>query len=264
MTTPTIHRFPIALRELEVVAIRDVSPRMRRVTLAGEQLGAFRAGGQDLPELESLGPSDHVKLLFPDPATGILSLPEQGDGRLFWPENPPAISREYTPRSYRRGEGRLDLEFVLHGHGVAGLWAEQVQIGQRLHVAGPRASKVRAPAQRYVLIGDESALPALANWLESLPDGPQVTAHVLVGDDSARIDLPAPKGAQIHWHPHDTADLQALVRLAGDLSDADGLYLWAAGERAAIGVLREHLATLDLSPDSYDLSSYWTLDPADQ
>lgn len=258
MTAPIIHRFPIVLREIEVSAISDLSPRLRRISFGGAQLGAFRAGGFDLPALESLGPSDHVKLLFPDPATGRLSLPEQGDGRLFWPENPPAISREYTPRRYQGGSGRLDLEFVLHGHGVAGLWAEQAQLGQRLHIAGPRASRLMPVAAEYLLIGDETALPAIANWLDALPADARVAAHIFA-EGAARIDLVAPAGARIHWHAHDPADPAALLRVAMAAAPRTDGYLWAAGERGAITLLRDYVAERGLPPDNVHLSNYWTM-----
>ncbi len=125
MSAPEKRRFPITLRALQVTAITDLSPRLRRITLTGPQLAAFEQDGRQHPAFESLGPDDHVKLFLPDPATGALSLPVQGEGRLHWPEDPPALSREYTPRGFDPAAGALHFDFVLHGHGVAGTWAAQ-------------------------------------------------------------------------------------------------------------------------------------------
>ena len=254
MTAPETRRFPITLRELQVVGIEDLTPRMRRITLAGPQLGPFEADGRSFPGFESLGPDDHIKLFFPDPATGDLSLPRQGEGRLHWPQDPPAISREYTPRGFDPASGRLVLDFVLHGHGVAGTWAARAVVGQRIHLGGPRASMLLPDAARYLLIGDETALPAIANWLEMLPATAQVAAHVLIGAEEAKIPLPRP----VEWHAYDDADADAMAALIRDAGVASDTYVWAGGERAAIAALRAHLGGLGHPADLTDLSNYWT------
>ena len=76
-------------------------------------------------------------------------------------------------------------------------------------------------ADRYLLIGDETALPAIANWLEMLPDDAAVTAHILIEAPEAQIDLRAPKAAQIHWHAYDAQDAQAMTRLIAAIPDPD-------------------------------------------
>lgn len=254
MTAPETRRFPITLRELQVVEIEDLNPRMRRITLAGPQLAPFEAEGRSFPRFESPGPDDHVKLFFPDPETGMLSLPRQGEGRLHWPQDPPAISREYTPRGFDPCAGRLVLDFVLHGHGVAGTWAAKAVLGQRIHLGGPRASMLLPDAARYLLIGDETALPAIANWLEMLPETAQVAAHVLIGAPEAKIPLVRPA----EWHGYDDADADAMAALIRDAGVTPDTYVWAAGERAAIAALRAHLNGLGHSADLTDLSNYWT------
>lgn len=258
MTKPEIRRFPVTLREIEVTEIRDLSPRMRRVVFGGPQLLPFEADGRQHPAFESLGPDDHVKLFFPDPTTGRLSLPQQGDGRLHWPEDPPAISREYTPRGYRPGSGRLDLDFVLHGHGVAGAWAEQAKIGDRLHIGGPRGSMLMPVAAEYLLMGDETALPAIANWLEMMPDAARGFVHVLIDAPEARIDLEAPDGVAVQWHHRDPADSHVLARLAADAAPGKDSFVWAGAERAAITALRAELDGQGFDPGQCKLSNYWT------
>ena len=116
-------------------------------------------------------------------------------------------------------------------------------------------------ADRYLLIGDETALPAIANWLEMLPDDAAVTAHILIEAPEARIALRAPKAARIHWHAYDAADAQAMTRLI-PTAPPRGTYIWAGGERAAITALRAHLDGADLDPHQVDLSNYWTLGEA--
>ncbi len=112
---PTTLRLPIVLRELDVVAVSDVSPKMRRITLAGPQLGRFSKDGFALPEFRSEGPDDHVKLLLPHPETGELVLPRQADGVLDWNVAGKPVGRSYTPRAYDPQSGVLHIDFVLHG-----------------------------------------------------------------------------------------------------------------------------------------------------
>ncbi|WBU52676.1 siderophore-interacting protein [Paracoccus sp. SCSIO 75233] len=262
MPAPEIRRFPITLRELQVVAVRDLSPRMRRITLGGPQLGAFELDGQSYPAFESPGPDPHVKIFLPDPDTGETVLPTRGDGRLHWPDDPPATAREYTPRGFVVGAETLDIDFVLHGHGAAGLWAAQAAPGQVLHIGGPRAARLLPEAAGFLLFGDESALPAIANWLEQLPSDAKVTAHILIEAEEARLDLRAPDAAHIHWHSYDPADPQTMARLVDDADIPRDHYVWAGGERGAIAALREVLDGRDLDPDHVRLSNYWTLGQA--
>ena len=258
MTKPEFRRFSITLRALEVIAIRDLSPRMRRISLAGSQLGCFTRDGIDFPAFESPGPDDHVKLFLPDPASGILSLPVQGDGRLHWPENPPVISREYTPRGFDPAEGRLDLDFVLHGHGVAGAWAARARIGDRLHLGGPRASMVVPKADRYLLLGDETAIPAIANWLEMLPAEADATAHILIAHESARIPLASEAAVAVNWHLAEAAHTDALATLAAAEPISPSSFVWAGAERGTIARLRETLERSGVAEHQMRLSNYWT------
>src|SRR5690606_27464486 len=121
----------------------------------GDELGAFTSNGFAVPRFRSEGPDDHVKILLPDPKTGVLNLPRQLEGTLDWSTGRPT-GRSYTPRAYRDGDSELSLDFVLHGHGPAGNWAADARPGDILHIAGPKSSLlVPERAEWYVLAGDE-------------------------------------------------------------------------------------------------------------
>ncbi len=261
MTAPTILKLPVALRKLTVVAVTELSPQMRRITLAGEQLGAFEAAGAIQPAMRCFGPDDHVRLFFPDPVTGQTTLPKQGDGRLHWPQDPPAISRIYTPRAFDPARGELVLDFVLHGHGIAGQWAAHARVGEHVHLAGPKSSMPIPIAGRYLLLGDETAIPAIANWLEMLPPQAAVRAHILISSPAARLDGMARPDA-VEWHDYEPTDTGAFRRLADQL-DTD-CFVWAAGERAGMTALQDHLSAIGHPKDMTDLTNYWTLGAADQ
>lgn len=253
-----MHRLPIVLRELEVVAIRDLAPRMRRITLAGAELGPFCNEAGEQPAFQSLGPDDHIKIFLPDPETGELSLPRQGPGRLFWPQNPPAVSREYTPRAYRAGAGRLDLDFMLHGHGPAGVWAADVAVGDRICIAGPKASMVMPEAEAHVLFGDETAIPAMANWIQT--SAPEQRLHVFAYSDDPDLKrlLPQRNNAHVQWLPQMLADDAAYGALIDALGYGDRAFYWGAGERSGVDALRLALKARDFATEICDTCAYWT------
>ncbi len=156
----TIHRVmhEIKRRRLEVLRVVDLTPRMRRITLGGPELAGF----------VSLGTDDHVKLLFPQNAEQAAALENLvlGAGK---DNGPLPEMRDYTPRRYDLNTLELDIDFVLHGDGPASTWAAQAQPGQFLHIGGPRGSMIVPDIfDSYLLIGDETALPAIARRLEGL------------------------------------------------------------------------------------------------
>lgn len=257
---PTTIRLPIVLRALEVVGVTDISPKMRRVTLAGPQLQSFSKDGFDLPAFRSEGPDDHVKLLLPNPKTGDLYLPKQAEGVLDWSGEGRPTGRSYTPRAYDPASGRLQIDFVLHGHGPAGLWAANAKIGDTLHMAGPKSSLlIPVEADWFVLAGDETALPAIANWLEALPTKARVAAFIQVSDASARIPIKAPKGAIIEWIVDPSLRSETLTEALRRFAwwDGDG-FVWAASERESAKLLRKYLIE-ERGHDrrALDVVAYW-------
>ncbi|EHK81647.1 Siderophore-interacting protein [Rhodococcus pyridinivorans AK37] len=99
-TPPTRVSLPIVLRRLTVLRAVDVTPRMRRITLGGEQLGAFRSGDYDAPAFTTEGADDYVKIFLPEPGSETPALPEQHDGHLHWPRKPAPVARAYTVRRF--------------------------------------------------------------------------------------------------------------------------------------------------------------------
>ena len=145
-------RHETKFRRLTVQQVESLTPTMRRITV----------GGEDLIGFASLGFDDHVKLVFPEP-----------DGALRHPsEETKPVMRDYTPRRFEREEGRLVLDFFIHESGPATQWAISARPGQSLGVGGPRGSFIiPTDMDWHLLIGDESALPAIGRRLEELPTG---------------------------------------------------------------------------------------------
>ena len=203
MNTPVIHRVTheVKRRRLDVLRVVDITPRMRRITLGGPELAGF----------VSLGSDDHIKLMFAQNAAEQAALQSptfniKGDG-------PQPAMRDYTPRRFDLSLGELDIDFVLHGDGPASTWAEQAQVGQQLYIGGPRGSMIVPDIfDSYLLIGDETALPAIARRLEELPAGRRVLAVIEIADAAEQQALQSAAEVDVIWVLRGQADLLDTVR----------------------------------------------------
>ena len=243
-------RHELKFRTLTVVSVRDLTPTMRRIVLEGEDLDGF----------SSLGFDDHVKL-FPVAPGQALTLPTVGpDGPVF-PE-PRPVARDYTPRAFDAANRRLTVDFVTGHGGPATEWAEAATPGAVVGVGGPRGSFIVPTAfADHLLIGDETALPAIARRLEELPAG--VRAHVVIETDGAASRLPLSSAAELSvtW-----VDRKALARsealaeameaalTAVDRSDA---YVWIAAESAVAKALRTQALAMGFNPKTMKAAGYW-------
>lgn len=255
----TVVTFPIVLRELTVLRVADVTPGMRRITLGGEQLGAFRRDGLDLPALRTEGFDDHVKFFFPAEGEDRPVLPRQRVGGLEWPRDRRPIARDYTPRRYDPDAGEIDFDFVLHAGGVAAAWAARARPGMPAWIAGPKMSLGHPEGvDRLLILGDETALPAIGRWLEEMPEGTRADVFVEVSDRAHRQDLPTKADATITWLLRDGA-ASPLERAVRELEWPPGrVFVWAAGEAGALKGIRRHLvADRGVPRELLDFTGYW-------
>lgn len=254
---------PIALRELEVARIEDVTPGMRRVTLAGDQLGAFTADGFELHEFASTGFDDQLRLFFAYPGESEPVLPRQADGHLDYPKEPRALSKVYTVRRYDPLTRELIVDFVKHGIGVATTWAERAEPGDRIHIGGPASSQgMPTGFDWWLVVGDDTALPAIARLLEEAPEDAQAQVFIEIADDAHRQELRELAGVEVTWlsrqgaAPATTTHLLDAVR-ATDWWDGD-VFAWLAGEQGVVRDLRRHLIDeRGLNKTAIDFTGYW-------
>ena len=247
MSTPVIHRVSheIKRRRLEVLRVVDITPRMRRITLGGEQLAGFA----------SLGSDDHIKLLFAQNAAEQAAL--ESPTFSVKGEGPQPAMRDYTPRRIDLGSGELDIDFVLHGDGPASTWAEQAKPGQHLHIAGPRGSMIVPDIfDSYLLVGDETALPAIARRLEELPAGRKVLAVIEIADEHEQQALDSAADVEVIWVVRGRDDLLGAVR---ELQVPQGsLYAWVATEtKLSRQVRRVLLDEHKLNDEFVKAVGYW-------
>ncbi|MFC6885984.1 MULTISPECIES: siderophore-interacting protein [Actinomadura] len=224
------------LRVLTVLRAERITPLMRRITLGG-------------PELEGFGTGPNIKILVPPPGDPDPQWPVLGpDGRKVWP---PAgrrpVMRTYTARRYDPDAGELDVDFVLHGdHGPASRWAAAARPGDVLGVAGPGGREI-GRADRYLVAGDHTALPAIAKIVEGLPD--DARGHVLVevpGPDEAQ-DLKPPPGVELTWLFRRGAEAGTTTLLCDAVLDVpwpdggESVFAWIAGESSAVRAIRTYV-----------------------
>lgn len=247
---------PLVPRLLHVAGIEALTPSMRRMTLAG------LAPEAPFP-FTPMAASDHVKLVFPEAETGQIHLPTVVDDRLAMPEGRPRpIFRDYTVRAHDGGAGTLDIDFVLHQHGPAGLWAIGAQLGDTLGVLGPRGSHIYpSDFDQYLIAGDETAVPAMARWLEELPPGAQATVLVSVASLAEQPALPHRVGTSVTFLDRSVHGAGVLAQAFASVVPVPGrLFVWAAGEAGSLKPIRRHVReVLQLPPAHVDIDGYWKL-----
>lgn len=258
----TVH--PLTLREVEVVQVADLTPGMRRITLAGEQLGEFTsANGFAQPVFESTGFDDDIRLAFCYPGQTEPVLPVQKEKGIDIPKDPRPLSRVYTVRRWNPDTGELDVDFVRHGIGVATTWAYRAQPGDRIHVVGPSSSKAfPADADWLLVAGDDTALPAIARLLEELPDDALAQVFVEIAESEHRQELRELPGIEVTWLVRDGAEAGTTTLLLDAVRKAcwwnGRSFAWLAGEHAAVRDLRRHLVEEREVPKAdIEFTGYW-------
>ncbi|WP_284233423.1 siderophore-interacting protein [Arenivirga flava] len=298
-----------AYRPFEVVVARveSIAPGFVRVTFTGDQLAYFGTAGLD----------QRIKLVFPLPGTGWGDPDFLSGDPVGWyarwrelPEERRNPFRTYTVRRIDQSARELDVDFAVHvGEGPAVQWLAQARPGDRIAIVGPddRSEGYRlgldwhpGEATSVLLVGDETAVPAVGGILEALPESTVARVLLEVPDDGFPIDLPTRADARITWltrdgGPHGSR-LEPALRgwLASDRaayapalgarqqpveeidvdaeilwdSPEDGpgaFYAWLAGESAAIKALRRVLVTeTGIDRKRVAFMGYWRLGVAER
>ncbi|WP_042697968.1 siderophore-interacting protein [Azospirillum sp. B506] len=249
-------------REIRVTAVRDLTPRLRRVTFQGRDLGRF-ATPDNL----------HVRLYIPPDKEASPSWPRPGpDGRPVWPDpqRRPAV-RYYTLRRIDAEAGDLDIDFVLHpDHGGAdgapgAGFARRARPGDLCGMSGPCGLGIR-PAPWHLLAGDETALPAIARILEELPADARGIALIEVEDEADELPLRPPAGVAVRWlHRRGGGTARPLVEAvrALPLPLPSDLFAWVACEFDDLASLRDHLRGRGIDRDRLLTVAYWRRTPPD-
>jgi NADPH-dependent ferric siderophore reductase len=227
-----------------------LTPRLVRVTLAGPELA----------DLVVDAPAASVRLLLPAPGARAVVLPVWNGNEFRFDDGRRPPIRTLTPWQVRGDE--LELGVVVHGRGQASQWAASAATGDLVAVSGPgRGYAIDPDATAFVVLGDETAIPAIAQLLEALPAGADVVVDIEVAAADAELDLPRHPGASVAWHlarEGDPPGDRLLAALVARPALTDGVAVWAAGEAAAMQRIRRHLfETRGLSRRQATVRGYW-------
>ena len=239
---------------LEVLETSWVGPHMVRVVAGGPGFAAFTTNEHT---------DKYVKVYFAKPELGLEPPYDvQALRETLAPEDLP-VTRTYTVRWVDAEAQRLAIDFVVHGdEGLAGPWAAAVRPCERIVFAGPGGGYAPDPsADHHVLVGDDSALPAIAAALEALPRDAVGHALVEVATDADVQPVDAPAGVEVTWllrgdTPAGEASLLADAVTALDWPDGR-VQVFAHGEREAMKALRRVFAERGVPRADLSLSGYW-------
>lgn len=261
------YRKPVNRRFLpaRVLGSERISPSFVRVTIGGDALRDFTPLGFD----------QWFRLFLPN-GDG-LRLPST-TGRLWFAEymlmssGTRPIGRNYTVRRYR-AEGRfgdgpeIDVDFALHADadgklGTASAWATSATPGAELAIFDEGCTYQPPDGAAWqLLVGDETALPAIVGILASAPRDLRAEVYVEIphSDDVQPVDAPA--GVNINWlvRADGTASGEtalAAVR-AATLPDGPAYAFAAGGQQLATSVRRHLVNERGLPKDAVTFTGYW-------
>lgn len=240
--TTQVERPALAYHRARVTVVRPITPHMVRVTFEAATFRDVRPGA----------PDQYVKVFFPLPGQEAPVLPETGSDVMSWyrtylamPDDVRPPMRTYTVRAHRPEAAEIDVDFVLHGDtGPASAWASRVSPGDRVTFLGPHGLyDVPDGTDWQLLVGDETALPAIGAILERLPAGTRASAYIEVSAREERQTFETRGAVEVHWllrgeRPWGAALLDA-VRMASFPGGAP--YAWVSGEAGVVKQVRRHL-----------------------
>jgi NADPH-dependent ferric siderophore reductase len=217
--------------QLEVVAVQDLTPRMRRVQLTSPDLGRFDC------------------------------LPGQDMAVTFRRGDSPPVRRRYSIRHYDPDQRRVDLDFVLHGDGPGMRWAQAARPGDSIEVVGPRGkiTLVRNAAW-HLFAGDATAVPGALAMMEALPLDLPAAAFLQVDGPEERQSVDRGPGQQITWRyevPAANGVAGLTAALAAATLPADRGHAYLAGEVALVIALKSTLLARGWSPEDISAKAYW-------
>jgi NADPH-dependent ferric siderophore reductase len=247
-----VRREPPAFRRVVVRSTTPLSERMLRVVFGGDELAGFA--------IES--PASSVRLLLPAAGRDTIEMPTWTGNQFELATGERAPIRTFTPRAFDAERLELTLDFVLHERGAASDWVRRATVGDEVAISGPGRSETLDPTARsFLLAGDDSAIPAIGQLLESIDGDCTIDVHIEIAHPDARFELPHHPNATITWH--DAAPGAApgdrfvdAVQRIDQLPDA----VWVAGEAAAVQRMRTHLFDeRGLNRKQVTARGYWKL-----
>lgn len=251
-------RHELKFRICTLVEKTFVTPQMVRVRITSPELAGF----------ESLGFDDHVKLFFAVDGEELVMPIAGPNGPEYPKDRAQPVGRDFTPVAFDPASNELTLDFAIHGSGPATEWAQNAQPGDQIGVGGPRGSFVlRGKPDWHLLIGDQTALPAIVRRMMELDENEKVTALIEVADAQERQTIACPSSHQINWaYREDAADpATVLDESLSQIELPQGIgFVFIAGEAETSKRLAAYLVEKrGLARDQIKAAGYWRRGEAD-
>lgn len=283
-----------------VHTITDLTPAMRRITFTGADLDHFVAAEPIYDQ--------RIKVIVPGKNGSLPEFDPEYDAGEDWytqwrqmQAEEAGYIRTYSVRDF--ADQILTVDFVIHTSGEltgpAGDWAAHAKVGDPAIIIGAVDSESanRAvefnprQAENIVIIGDETALPAISRILTDLPKTASGTVTIEVPTvDDIQLAIQHP-GFTFNWLPRETAfeashgtlispieedstcaldqnivwETPTYSSSGTTLSEADLLlagntYYWIAGEAGAVTRLRRKLVNeFNIPRSAVSFMGYWKL-----
>ncbi|GAB2652350.1 siderophore-interacting protein [Saccharopolyspora gloriosae] len=245
-------------RLLRVSEVERVTPRMVRVVLGGEELADFDSTGSD----------QRIKLCLPRPGQPTPLGRDRAEVFALPREQQPK-QRTYTVRWFDAARRRLAIDLVVHDHdGPGSTWASTVRPGDQIVAVGPSPSYQADPAaDRLVLAGDETALPAMLAMVAELDERARVQVFAEIADEAERQEVRTRADVTWTWLHRDGVPAGRSTVLADAVRAADlgpRPDVWVGAEAEAVHHIREHCQReLGLDRRRVYALAYWRrADPA--
>ncbi len=243
---------------------------VEQVDVLSAAMVRVRFGGDGLAAFEPTSFTDqYVNALFL-PTGSPFDVPFDIDVARAGPAERRPRGRRYTVRRWDPDNRTLWIDFVVHGDvGYAGRWAANARLGDRLQMIDPTGGYAPDPdADWYLMVGDESALPAIGASLERIPAGRTAITIAMVDRPGDEIELDSPGDSTVIWLYRNgvTDDVDALARKVAELEFPSGrVDGFVHGEAAETRAVRRHLLSeRNVPADCLSASPYWRRDHTDE
>jgi NADPH-dependent ferric siderophore reductase len=195
--------------------------------------------------------------------TGVTIRPAQDVELLLREESGRRVKRRYTIRNARPDAGELDLDVLLHGNGPGARWGAAAAPGDEVEFQGPRGKLELRPAADHVLVGDESALPAIAAICAALPEHERARAVIEVQDGVDELPVQR-ETTWVHRAGAPPGGAELLTNALAQLEVPPHAHAYLMGETRAMVALRAVLEGRGVAHDAIFVKGYWNVGRPDR